>query len=154
MTQERFELIKKIITIKGDVDKYVILCEDEQGRYLKWAFQEGEPHDNRCLSWYETIQPKALERNGHNIETWRLPRIKKVGEIYYLTQFSCGNDKLPIDDENHCSPGHPKKACLECHAKHWTYKEPVKCACWTLSDIDFNEEYFRLTLPQIEELMK
>ena len=52
ITDKELDLIKKVLSIKGELDKYVILCEDEQGRYIKYAFIEGEPHDNRCLSWY------------------------------------------------------------------------------------------------------
>ena len=60
---KELDLIKKILSVKGDIDKYVILCEDEQGRYIKYAFIDGEPHDNRCLSWYDKLQPNALKRN-------------------------------------------------------------------------------------------
>lgn len=154
MTQKRLELLKKILTIKGQLDRYVILCEDEQGRYLKYAFKEGVPHDNRCLSWYDKLQPNALKRNGHDVEEWKGKHKRTIGEIYELNQFSCGLDKLSVCDENHCSPGHPKKGCLNCHAKRWTYEEPVKCACWTLLDVDFNLETFRLDLSQIEQLIK
>ena len=30
MTDKELELIKKILSVNGDIDKYVILCEDEQ----------------------------------------------------------------------------------------------------------------------------
>ena len=42
MTNKEFDLIKKILAIKGELDNYVILCEDEQGRYIKYAFIDGD----------------------------------------------------------------------------------------------------------------
>lgn len=148
MTDKELDLIKKILSVKGDIDKYVILCEDEQGRYIKYAFIEGEPHDNRCLSWYDKLQPNALKRNGHNKFAWRL---HEIGKVYRLNSFSCGNDNEKGD--GHCSPGHPKKECLKCQAKKWTYEEPVKCACWYLEEVDFNSINFRLNLKEIKELV-
>ena len=148
MTYKELDLIKKILSVKGDIDKYVILCEDEQGRYIKYAFIEGEPHDNRCLSWYDKLQPKALERNGHDISEWKL---HEVGKVYLLISFSCGNDNE--NGDGHCSPGHPKKECLKCQAKKWTYEEPVKCACWYLEEVDFDSINFRLNLKEIKELV-
>lgn len=147
MIDKELDLIKKILSVKGDIDKYVILCEDEQGRYIKYAFIEGEPHDNRCLSWYDKLQPNALKRNGHNKFAWRL---HEIGKVYRLNSFSCGNDNEKGD--GHCSPGHPKKECLKCQAKKWTYEEPVKCACWYLEEVDFESMIFRLTFEQIKKL--
>ena len=147
MTDKELELIKKVLSIKGELDKYVFLCEDEQGRYIKYAFIEGEPHDNRCLSWYDKLQPKALKRNGHDISEWRL---HEIGKIYRLHSFSCAKDLLKGDE--HCSPGHPKKQCLKRQAKKWTYEEPVKCACWYLEEVDFNSINFKLNLKEIKEL--
>ena len=148
MTDKELELIKKVLSIKGELDKYVILCEDKQGRYIKYAFIEGEPHDNRCLSWYDKLQPNALKRNGHNKFAWRL---HEIGKVYRLYSFSCGNDNEKGD--GHCSLGNPKKECLKCQAKKWTYEEPVKCACWYLEEVDFNSINFRLNLKEIKELV-
>jgi len=149
MTDKEFDLIKKILDIKCELDKYVILCEDEQGRYIKYAFIDGEPHDNRCLSWYDKLQPKALKRNGHAIDEWKL---HEVGRIYRLHIFSCGCEDKEGDE--HCSPGHPSKKCLSCQAKKWTYEEPVKCACWFLEEVDFEKEKFQLTFEQIKSLIE
>ena len=149
MDKKTFELLKKIFTITDDLDKYVILCEDEQGRYIKYAFKDGEPHDNRCLSWYDKLQPEALKRNGHDVDEWK-KTLHKVGEIYRLHMMCCGNENLK--GIGHCSPGHPKKGCSKC----WTYEEPVKCACWLLEEVDFYSTSFKLkmTFKQIKELEK
>ena len=148
MTDKELDLIKKILSVKGDIDKYVILCEDEQGRYIKYAFIDGEPHDNRCLSWYDKLQPNALKRNGHKVNEWKL---HEVGKIYWLNCFTCGCANK--EGDSHCSPGNPCKLCLDRHAKHWTYEEPVKCACWFLEEVDFNSINFRLNLKEIKELV-
>lgn len=148
MTDKEFDLIKNILSINGELDKYVILCEDEQGRYIKYAFIDGEPHDNRCLSWYDKLQPKALKRNGHAIDEWKL---HEVGCMYKLHAFSCGCEDKEGDE--HCSPGHPSKKCLACQAKKWTYEEPVKCACWFLEKVDFGKIKFQLTVEEIKELI-
>lgn len=150
MEKERFELIKKILEIQGNLDKYVILCEDNNGRYIKYAFQDGEPHDNRCLSWYDKIQPNALKRNGHDVEQWAKAHKRTIGKIYRLISFDCGNSDKKGDER--CSPGCPKKNCS--YNTHWTYDEPVKCACWFLEDVDFDELVFRLTIDDIEKLIK
>ena len=152
MEEKRFNTLKKIFEVTSQLDKYVILCEDEQGRYIRYAFQDGEPHDNRCLSWYDKLQPNALVRNEHNVGEWA-SRLHKVGEIYRLVPMSCGDDEKEGDE--HCSPGHPKKRCLERFAKHWTYDEPVKCACWLLEEVDFDNMKFvvKMNINQIEKLI-
>lgn len=79
----------------------------------------------------------------------------KVGQIFRLQSFTCGYEEHeescleerreslekyhrdefgnllePFVPEDHiCKVGHPAKACGSC-SKDWTYKEPVKCACW------------------------
>lgn len=148
MTDKEFDLIKKILAINGELDKYVILCEDEQGRYIKYAFIDGEPHDNRCLSWYDKFQPNALKRNGRHIDDWKL---HDVGCIYKLHALSCGYEDKEGDE--HCSLGHPRKKCLSCQAMEWTYEEPVKCACWCLENVDFEKIKFQLTVEEIKELI-
>ena len=52
------ELLVKILDIYGILDKYVILKQDEKGRYIEYAFKEGAPKDNRCLSWYDNLIQK------------------------------------------------------------------------------------------------
>lgn len=126
MTQEK-EFLLKLLDINGDLDKYVILKEDEKGRYIEYAFKEGAPKDNRCLSWYDKPHPIARVRNGYKANY----PVHEINKIYTLGLFSCGCENDEGDE--HCSAGHPKKSCLKCQCLHWTYDEPVKCACWYLT---------------------
>lgn len=130
LTQEELIKLKAWATVTGNLDNYVILKEDEKGRYIEYAFQDGAPHDNRCLSWYDKLQPNALARNKHQVDTWM---IHPTDQIYRLCAMDCGNHNNEGDD--HCSPGHPCAHCRDTHARHWTYEEPVKCACWILDGI-------------------
>ena len=143
MTEEEIKTLKLYATITHTLDKYVWLREDEQGRCIEYAFIDGAPHDNRCLSWYDKLQPNAIRRNHHNVEDWIL---KPINEIYELNMFNCGCQNREGDE--HCSPGHPSKIC-ENHCKHWTYEEPVKCACWFLEKVHLPK-----TVPISIELIK
>lgn len=84
----------------------------------------------------------------------------KVGQIFCLQSFTCGYEEYekrrieearetwekyhtdgdgnltePFVPEDHiCKVGCPAKACD--WNKNWSYKEPVKCACWHLAEID------------------
>ena len=147
MNMKDIEKLRAYAAATDTIDKYVILMEDKRGRYITYALKEGDPHDNRCLSWYDSLQPNALQRNHHNIEDWKL---HEVGGLYYLHEMSCGRSNESGDA--HCSPGHP---CVQCLVDgwlkngNWSYNEPVKCACWLLEPID--EEYIgkqRLTVDQ------
>ena len=129
MDEKEKNLLRTYAILSDKLDKYVYLREDSQGRYIEYAFREGAPHDNRCLSWYDKPQPNAYERNGHSYSLCH----RKVDEIYYLTEFACDAQNKTGDD--HCSAGHPCKKCLDGWAEHWTYEEPVKCACWCLVEI-------------------
>lgn len=135
MTEDLFLKMKAYAIAKNKLESYVVLKEDEQGRYIEYAFKEGAPHDNRCLSWYDSWQPKALERNGHDLDAWK-NRLKPVNRIYELSEFACNNSEK--EGEEHCSAGHPCKKCFENRSYDWTYEEPVKCACWYLYEIDYN----------------
>ena len=127
----KHEVIKQILDITGVLDKYVILREDENGRYIEYAFKEGAPKDNRCLSWYDKPHPIARVRNGYKAN---FP-IHETNKVYTLGLFSCGHENKEGDE--HCSAGHPKKKCIEeGYATKWTYEEPVKCACWFLTKTD------------------
>lgn len=133
MTPEELQKLKLYAELTDTLDKYVILKEDEQGRYIEYAFREGAPHDNRCLSWYNKLQPKALKRNDHDLNKWI---IKDVDEIYELFEYSCGKENWE-DENERCTAGHPCKRCVDDgYAYDWTYDEPVKCACWGLHKID------------------
>lgn len=138
MTKEDILKLRAWAELYDVLDEFVILKEDENCRYIEYIFKEGRPHDNRCLSWYDKIQPDALIRNGHDIKKWESEKLHNVGEIYRLHQMSCGHENNT--DESHCSPGHPCVKCVKEGWTHdWTYSEPVKCACWlcnTIHDMD------------------
>lgn len=70
------------------------------------AFKEGAPHDNRCLSWYDSYQPEAYRQNGwfktndgvdlpedeinKKLDMIREEREKKIGKVFSLSSFTCG----------------------------------------------------------------
>jgi hypothetical protein len=147
MNMKDIEKLRAYAIATDTTDKYVVLKEDKLGRYITYAFKDGNPHDCRCLSWYDSLQPNALRRNGHKVEEWKL---HEVDGLYYLHEMSCGNSGKEGDE--HCSPGHPCARCLyDGWLKNgkWSYNEPVKCACWLLEPID--DEYVykqKLTVDQ------
>lgn len=145
MTQDEYIKLRAFAIATGNTENFVILKEDEHGRYIDYAFKEGSPHDNRCLSCYDSLQPNALTRNGQEHEPWKETRLHPVGKIYELGMFSCGHENHEGDE--HCSPGHPCQKCLETYAAHWTHNEPVKCACWYLKTVDTVDKYL-MTLDQ------
>lgn len=63
-----------------------------------------------------------------------------------------------MEGDDHCSAGHPKKACLEFQCKYWTYAEPVKCACWFLTNTDIQTiddiPLFGKSLKELIELLE
>lgn len=145
-TEPKLKLFVEILKHKGRLHNYVILKEDENGRYCEYAFAPGAPDENRCLSWYNKLQPKALTRNGHDIDLWKLT---PVGGIYYLNAFTCGHQDKE-DPELRCKPGCPMKSCVDngC-AKRWTYDEPVKCACWYLETINLMNMRLDLSIEDV-----
>ena len=145
LSQENIEILRAYAVATDTTDRYVILKEDGRERYITYAFKEGYPHDNRCLSWYDKLQPNALVRNGHSAANWKL---HEVGGLYFLHEMNCGNSEKEGDE--HCSAGHPCVKCLK--NGHWSYKEPVKCACWLLEPVD--EEYIRNRKLTVDQAMK
>ena len=167
MTQEELEKIRFAAELNGELDEYVYLREDSEGKYIEYAFIEGAPHDNRCLSWYDSYQEEAYIRNGWGegfleedrksyLASIKKDRDEKVGSLFRLSSFTCGyeeNQEHRLDEakksweenkeyyngepfvpEDHiCKVGNPANRCRDTHCKYWTYKEPVKCACWYLS---------------------
>lgn len=132
------EMFKKLVTAMGIEKNFVWLREDSEGRYIEYAFVEGRPHDERCLSWYDKPHPIAWARNGYKNGR----PVREVDKIYELSSFDCGEcHKKGVE---HCSPGHPRELCMELQAKHWTYEEPVKCACWYLHEVDLASYRFKM----------
>lgn len=119
-TEEELEKIRVHATLVGNLDRYVYLREDDKGRYIEYAFKDGAPHDNRCLSWYDNPHPKYLEKHPNTV----IP-LSKVNELYWLGSYTCSG---------RCKPGHPSEDCdyYKCIKNEWNYDEPIKCACWGL----------------------
>lgn len=120
MTNEDIEKIRFAAELNGELDKYVYLREDADGKYIEYAFIEGAPHDNRCLSWYDSYQERELEESK---ETWEKNKEFHNGEPF-------------VAEDHICKVGNPANRCRDTHCKYWTYKEPVKCACWHLREPD------------------
>lgn len=166
-TEEDIKKIKFAAELNGELDKYVYLREDAKGKYIEYAFIEGAPHDNRCLSWYDSYQEEAYIRNGWGkgfseedrksyLAHIKKKRDERVGKLFELSSFTCGyeenqerrleEDKKkweeyhkgePFVPSDHiCKVGCPAMKCRGLHCKHWTYDEPVKCACWYLCEVD------------------
>ena len=113
------DLIKKDLQNKKDmfgrpmIDTIVVLKKDNKGYYIEYAFKEGAPHDNRCLSWYDSYQPEAYHRNGwfrtndgvdlpedetqKRLDQIRQAREEKVGKVFRLSSFTCGYEE---DEKN------------------------------------------------------
>lgn len=120
------DLIKKDLQNKKDmfgrpmIDTIVVLKKDDKGYYIEYAFKDGAPHDNRCLSWYDSYQPEAYRENGwfkttndvdlpedetkKRLDIIRQDREKKIGKVFRLTSFTCGFEEDEknqlIDSEN------------------------------------------------------
>ena len=181
-TDKELEILRFYAKMTHEEDRYVWLREDERGAYIEYAFKEGAPHDNRCLSWYDSFQPNAIirdckafgdsEEKIHDELEWRKKGTKKrINQLFYLDSFTCGWESgfestlerakqaweesysnEPFIKEHHiCRVGCPAPKCIENGmCSHWTYEEPMKCACWTLSEIFMPTE---LSIP-IEDAMK
>ena len=136
--------IAQPFTYNNEVPKECIgIPRDNEELFLALAALRDDTHENQ---WF--ISNVDIFTECYNNE-WKL---YEVGEIYYLNAFSCGCENKEGDE--HCSPGHPNKNCLNCIAIKWTYEEPIKCACWSLGKVNFNEIKYQLTLEQIKELLK
>lgn len=123
---KNIEKLKMIATLSDTLDNYVYLREDADGRYIEYAFMEGAPINNRCLSWYDKPHPIALKRQGRDISINPM-KLNKVGVLYELSKFTCSGK---------CSVGKPSDdCCSKGFASFWTIDEPVKCACWHLQKV-------------------
>ena len=109
------DLIKKDLQNKKDmygrpmIDTIVVLKKDDKGYYIEYAFKEGAPHDNRCLSWYDSFQEDAYLRNGwfktqdgtdlpddetkKRLNGIRQEREAKIGKVFRLSSFTCGYEE-------------------------------------------------------------
>lgn len=183
-TENELEILRTYAIVSHQEDKYVWLREDEKGTYIEYAFKEGAPHDNRCLSWYNSYQPNAIRRNTkasgdtdadmEEVIRIRMERIHndRVGRLFRLQAMSCGWEEDPVGameraeeswnecyegspfvgEEHVCRVGCPAKRCvMNGMCRHWTYEEPVKCACWDLSEVKELPKYVYIT---VEDMMR
>lgn len=136
-------LLKVVAEVNNLLDKLVYLKKDEKGYFIEYAFKEGAPHDNRCLSWYT----KGYKKEG-NLSSFKA---KEVNKIYYLTDFTCGGEgKI-----NECCVGKPKVNCnyLGYLEKNWEYENPKKCACWDLHHLNKELSKFCIEFSQIKSFL-
>lgn len=110
-TKENLKKLKVYATITNTLKDYVYLREDDKGKYIEYAFIEGAPHDNRCLSWYDSYQEKAYIRNGwvdnlseeekrKHLDIIKKKRDERVGQIFELSSFTCGCEEYPEESLN------------------------------------------------------
>lgn len=109
---DTIELIKKDLKNQKDmfgrpmIDRIVVLKKDDKGYYIEYAFKEGAPHDNRCLSWYDSYQEDAYIRNNwveglseadarKRLDAIRRDRESKIGKVFRLSSCSCGHEESP-----------------------------------------------------------
>ena len=130
---KNFLFLKKYCELfPQEANKFVVLKETSSGtRYIEYAFKQGRPHDFTCLSWYDKPHPNyAKEHNG-----WQPPIIRhKVNCIYTFEPITC---------DGKCEVGCPPIKCSYIDSgkragkkwRDWSYKYPVKCACWQLYDL-------------------
>ena len=150
ISKERLDRLKAILKAKGLLEEYVILRERSDGRrYIEYAFRDGSPEENECLSWHIQPHPKTKERYDREhdglIELWKCSDFM-VGHICRLSANVCGPD-------SGCKIGKPAQKCLENGlCPHWTKEEPVKCACWDLDPVKSFDSEFKFTLT-IDEIL-
>lgn len=106
------DLIKKDLQNKKDmfgrpmIDTIVVLKKDDKGYYIEYAFKDGAPHDNRCLSWYDSYQEEAYIQNGwvkglseedarKRLDAIQTEREQRIGKVFRLASFSCGHEEDP-----------------------------------------------------------
>ncbi len=149
------DLIKKDLQTKKDmfgrpmIDTIVVLKKDDKGYYIEYAFKEGAPHDNRCLSWYDSFQEDAYRRNGwfktqdgtdlpddetkKRLDQIHQERDAKVGKVFRLSSFTCGYEE---DEKNQLIDS--EKSWNEFHKDEPFIPEdhickvgcPAKCCDW------------------------
>lgn len=156
--EKKMELFRKYLEITGKEDEYGILCKDDEGYYVRYAFRDGCPEDCRCLSWYDKPQYNAYKRNEWDDEHIKVTvdaMERKVGEIRRLSMFCC--DGYEQDDlDCRCRPGHPSPRCLRLGncSQNWTYEEPVKCACWYLGEkLDIDKMKVEMSVTELKRLL-
>lgn len=132
------DLLKIVAEVNNLLDKLVYLRKDEKGYYIEYAFEEGAPHDNRCLSWYV---------KGYTEYNKTIHLSKEINKIYFLNNFTCGYEETT----NECMVGKPKKGCN--YPPDWNYKNPKKCACWDLELLENKLDKLSISFQNISKLL-
>jgi hypothetical protein len=109
-TEQELEKLRFYAKYYNKEKQFVWLRKDEKGYYIEYAFTEGAPHDNRCLSWYDSYQENAYRKNGwlkdsrtdkplpierqqEILANIRKKREDRIGQIFRLTSFTCGYEE-------------------------------------------------------------
>lgn len=141
-TEHMIDVLIQCAQLSNKTDEllnYVYLREDEKGRYIEYAFVDGSPDENRCLSWYVLGRKANGMDNPINKDlTKDIPSHKEIDKIYKLSIFNCGGKK--------CKPGYPNSECIKngIIGKSWCKEYPNKCACYDLMHITDIDEEFRI----------
>ena len=176
---EKNNKLEKYVILKKDDKGFYIEYAFKDGaphdnRCLDWyqSYQEEAYIRN---GWLDGLSEEDKQKRLNIIKK---DRDSRVGKIYRLSSFTCGGEENPEDQvrrhkesfdkyhdketeafvpEDHiCKVGCPAKACG--WNRKWTYEQPVKCACWYLTDqVDPDEfiENYRLSIKaaDLAELM-
>ena len=148
------EIVKRVLASRNLLKEYVILHENKYGRrFVMYAFTDGAPDNNDCLSWYFQPHPKLFKTFPYSngwLKPWEHEKIE-IGHIYKLQYFTCGHHK---EGDGSCMPGKIRKECGVTITSGWTYDEPKKCACYNLEYCEDDEFDFCLSKKEIETCME
>lgn len=139
MTNEELKLLEKWATIYNHRNDFVWLREDEFGKYLEYVFNDGVPHNNRCLHQH------VIGRSPSEKDSIPITNLPQINEVYRLDEYCCHRSHLSADDPNYCAAGHPCKSCLTNMAYNWTEEYPGYCACWDLTKTQITDYYINIT---------
>jgi hypothetical protein len=156
--------LKKYVILKKDDEGYYIEYAFTDGaphdnRCLDWYYSY-QPEAYIRNKWFENLSEEEREKRLANIKA---DREENVGKLYRLYSLTCGGEENPeeqveralkaynkyhandpdygpfVPEDHICKVGCPAKACTwNCN---WSYKNPVKCACWHLADPTTMEDF-------------
>ena len=154
--------LEKYVILKKDNKGYYIEYAFKEGaphdnRCLDWhhSYQEEAYIRN---GWFDNL---SLDERSARLEMLGKNRESNIGHVFYLSSMTCGGEEDPdaqvrrakenhdeyhsgeefVPEDHICKVGCPAKGCRHGWATHWTYENPVKCACWHLSDKTTMEDF-------------
>lgn len=69
VVMKKEEILAKLLIKNDEVKNYVVLCEDIQGRYLKYAFINGYPENyNQLPQW--SLELPANDNSVYELSGW------------------------------------------------------------------------------------